>query len=146
MPAPRQAPWQRWVSPATAVMRPGLLVTAKPPSARTGRLLALLAALCFGANGTMSKLVLQAGMPADRLTALRSGGAALALLVMVAATRPGALRIRPREVPTLLLCGLAGVALVQWLYFIAIARLPVGVALLIEFTGPVLVALWTRFG
>lgn len=34
--------------------------------------------------------------------------------------------------------------MVQWLYFVAIDRLPVGIALLLEFTAPVLVALYTR--
>ncbi len=38
-----------------------------------------------------------------------------------------------------------GVALVQWLYFVAIENLPVGVALLIEFTAPLFVALFARF-
>jgi drug/metabolite transporter (DMT)-like permease len=126
-------------------------MTAAPsaPAVRSplvGRSLALTAAVCFGANGTISKLVLQAGMPADRLTALRTGGAAIGLLLVVAATKPWTLRVRREEVPLLLLCGLAGAALVQWLYFISIARLPVSVALLIEFTAPVLVALWARFG
>ena len=34
--------------------------------------------------------------------------------------------------------------MVQWLYFVAIDRLPVGIALLLKFTAPVLVALYTR--
>ena len=33
----------------------------------------------------------------------------------------------------------------QWLYFVAIEHLPVGVALLIEFTSPLFVALFARF-
>ena len=33
----------------------------------------------------------------------------------------------------------------QWLYFVAIENLPVGVALLIEFTAPLFVALFARF-
>ena len=41
--------------------------------------------------------------------------------------------------------GLVGIALVQWLYFVAIENLPVGVALLIEFTAPLFVALFARF-
>jgi drug/metabolite transporter (DMT)-like permease len=35
-----------------------------------------------------------------------------------------------------------GVAGVQWSYFVAIDRLPVGMALLLEYQAPVLVALW----
>ena len=35
--------------------------------------------------------------------------------------------------------------MVQWLYFVAIARMPVGIALLLEYTAPLMVALWVRF-
>jgi len=38
--------------------------------------------------------------------------------------------------------GLVGIALVQWLYFVAIDRLPIGIGLLFEFSAPVLIALW----
>jgi drug/metabolite transporter (DMT)-like permease len=41
--------------------------------------------------------------------------------------------------------GLTGVAFVQWFYFLAIHRLPLGIALLIQFTAPLLIALWARF-
>jgi drug/metabolite transporter (DMT)-like permease len=47
-------------------------------------------------------------------------------------------------VPLLLLYGVVGFALVQWLYFVTIERLPIGIGLLLEFTAPVLVALWAR--
>jgi drug/metabolite transporter (DMT)-like permease len=42
--------------------------------------------------------------------------------------------------------GLVGVATLQWVYFVAIDRLPIGMALLLEYHAPVLVALWARFG
>src|SRR5262249_56869441 len=38
-----------------------------------------------------------------------------------------------------------GFAIGQWLYFVAIHRLPIGIGLLLEFTAPVLVALWARY-
>ena len=41
--------------------------------------------------------------------------------------------------------GLVGVAALQWTYFVAIDRLPVGMALLLEYQAPILVALWARF-
>src|SRR3970282_2272036 len=50
-----------------------------------------------------------------------------------------------RELLFLAAFGIVGVALVQWLYFVAIHNLPVGVALLIEFTAPLFVALFARF-
>ena len=56
-----------------------------------------------------------------------------------------ALRVSRRELLFLVAFGIVGVALVQWLYFVAIHNLPVGVALLIEFTAPLFVALFARF-
>ena len=41
--------------------------------------------------------------------------------------------------------GVVGLAFVQWFYFLAIHRLAIGVALLIEYLAPLLVALWARF-
>jgi drug/metabolite transporter (DMT)-like permease len=41
--------------------------------------------------------------------------------------------------------GIVGVAMVQWLYFVSIARMPVSISLLIEFTAPLMIALYVRF-
>ena len=61
-------------------------------------------------------------------------------------TRPHRLRVRrERAAARFVLYGVVGFALVQWLYFVAIERLPIGIGLLLEFTAPVLVALWARF-
>jgi drug/metabolite transporter (DMT)-like permease len=38
-----------------------------------------------------------------------------------------------------------GLAVVQWAYFFAIHRLDIGIALLIQYIAPILVALWARF-
>jgi drug/metabolite transporter (DMT)-like permease len=102
----------------------------------------------FAVNGTVSKLVLRAGLDAPRLTELRATGACLGLLVLSLATRPRAKRlaVSRRELPLLVGYGLAGFFLVPMLYFVAISRLPVGIALLFEYTAPLLVALWARFG
>ena len=66
--------------------------------------------------------------------------------MLVAITRPAALRITKKELPVLLVYGVIGVGMTQYLYFVALQTLPVGVALLIEFTAPIMVALWFRFG
>ena len=41
-------------------------------------------------------------------------------------------------------CSGIRLAFVQWFYFLSIHRLPVGIALLIQYIGPVLVAIWAR--
>jgi drug/metabolite transporter (DMT)-like permease len=102
----------------------------------------------FAVNGTVSKLVLRAGFDAPQLTLLRAAGAFTGLLLLSLVLRPGArrLRVRRAELPLLVVYGLSGFFLVPMLYFVAISRMPVGIALLFEYTAPLLVALWARFG
>jgi drug/metabolite transporter (DMT)-like permease len=107
-----------------------------------GYALTLAAAALFAVNGTVSTLALQAGIPATRLTALRCTGAAVCLLVFLALAAPGRLRVTWREVPFLAVFGIVGVALTQFLYYVAIGRMPVGIALVFEMTAPVFIALY----
>jgi len=111
---------------------------------RRGQLQVVVGATLFAANASVSKVVLDAGIEPARLTALRCMGAAVVLGLFLAVTQPSRLRVAWRDLPTLAVLGLAGAALIQWLYFVAIDRLPVGIALLLEFTGPLLIALYTR--
>jgi drug/metabolite transporter (DMT)-like permease len=111
-----------------------------------GYLIYLTAALMFAINGTVAKAILLSGFDASRLSQLRITAAFLVLLLVVAIARPAALRIRRDEILLLIAYGALGVVMTQWLYFEAIARMPVGVSLLIEFTAPLWVALWFRFG
>lgn len=113
--------------------------------ARLGTAATVTAALLFAVNGAVSKVILSTGIPAERLTELRTTCSAAGLALIVGLTAPRRLVPERRELPLLLLYGVAGLALVQWLYFVAIHRLPLGIALLIQFTGPVLVALWARY-
>ena len=109
-----------------------------------GYLLTIAAAGLFAVNGTVSTLALQAGVPPTWLTAMRCGGAALGLLAGLALVAPQRLRLTWREVPFLAAFGVVGVALTQFLYYVAIGRLPVGIALVFEMTAPVGIALWVR--
>jgi len=118
---------------------------ARVRHARLGYAMAAGAALLWGVNGTVSKVILASGLSSERLAQLRSIGAAVGLLAAVAAVEPARLRLRRREVPFLLAFGIGGLALVQWLYFLAIHRLAIGIALLIQYLAPLLVALWARF-
>ncbi|MCU1670536.1 MAG: putative permease, superfamily [Blastococcus sp.] len=102
----------------------------------------LVAAALFGVNGTVSTLALRAGLPATRLTALRCTGAAIGLVVVLAVFSPRRLRLTWRELPFLAGFGVVGVALTQYLYYVAIGRLPVGIALVFEMTAAVFIALY----
>lgn len=102
--------------------------------------------LLFAVNGTVAKLVLHAGLDPPALTTLRASGAFLGLLLLGLTIRPARLRLTRRELPLIITYGMAGFFLVPMLYFVSISRLPVGIALLFEYTAPLFVALWARFG
>ncbi len=107
-----------------------------------GYAMVISAALLFALNGTVSKVVLQSGISSLELTQVRATGAFLGFALLLAFTRRDSLRLTRRELPYLVVFGIAGVALVQWLYFVSIERLPIGIALLLEYLGPILIALW----
>jgi drug/metabolite transporter (DMT)-like permease len=103
------------------------------------------ASTLFAINGTVSKLILTGSeITSLRLTELRATGAFVGLAAFLLVTAPRLLRVAREEVALLVFYGIVGFALVQWLYLVAIERLPIGIGLLLEFTAPVLVALWAR--
>jgi drug/metabolite transporter (DMT)-like permease len=121
-------------------------VTHGRDGAATGVVLMLAAATLFAVNGTVSKLVLaDGGLSSLRLVQIRCVAAAALFVALAAARRPGSLRIGRAELGFVALYGVTGIAMVQWLYFVAIARMPVSISLLVEYTAPLMVALWVRF-
>jgi drug/metabolite transporter (DMT)-like permease len=100
------------------------------------------AALLFALNGTVSKVVLSSGIDSQELTQVRATGAFVGFAAGLALLARPSLRVTRRELPFLVVFGVAGVAMVQWLYFVAIHRLPIGAALLIQYLAPILIALW----
>ncbi len=122
-------------SPPTQHRRPAL-----------GFALVGLGALLFIVNAGVSRVVLRAGVSPVELTTVRITGTAAVLLLVAAVADRSALRPPRGRLAWLLLAhGLVGVAALQWTYFVAIDRLPVGLALLLEYQAPLLVVLWVRF-
>jgi drug/metabolite transporter (DMT)-like permease len=130
--------------PSGAPSRPSMGPVPPATHPRVGYMLVLGGAALFALNAGFSKVVLDAGIEPARLTTLRCTGAAVGLLLFLVATDRRRLRLDPRDIPGLIVLGLAGAALIQWLYFVALDRIPVGIALLIEFTGPLMVAVFSR--
>jgi drug/metabolite transporter (DMT)-like permease len=116
------------------------------PNPRLGYALVVLAAILFGLNGGVSRVAMGSGLSPEAFTTLRVTGATLVFVAYAACFRRSALR-RPRGSGLLLVIalGVVGVAGLQLTYNVAIDRLPLGLALLIEFLAPVLVVLWVRF-
>ena len=110
-----------------------------------GYAMALAAAALFGFNGAVIKVALGDGMSAYRLAELRCLFSFVVFVLIVAAWRPQRLRVSGRELIYLAIFGACAVVLTQLLYVLALRRLKIGVALVLIFLGPLLVALWARF-
>ena len=119
--------------------------SAAPSGTVAGVLMVAAAAVLFSVNGTVSKIVLDNGLSSRHLVESRCLAAAVVFAVAAAWRWPGSLRTTGRELAFLAVYGVVGIAMVQWLYFVAIARMPVSITLLVEFTAPIMVALWVRF-
>ncbi|MCW2786617.1 MAG: EamA family transporter [Marmoricola sp.] len=119
-------------------------MTARSPALGVG--LVALGATCFTVNAGVSRVALRAGVDPAMLTTIRVTCTFAVLLVVAVAFRRTALRPPSGRLLVLVVAhGLIGVAALQWAYFVAIDRLPVGMALLLEYQAPILVALWARF-
>jgi len=113
-----------------------------------GLAFAVVSAATFGTSGTLGTSLLDAGWSPATAVLARISVAALML------TAPAALALRGRwgqlwrSWRTVIAYGVIGVVACQVCYFNAIQRMPVGIALLIEYTGSILVVgwLWLRHG
>lgn len=111
-----------------------------------GYALVLTAAVLFGLNAGASRIPLRSGTDEATFTTVRITGALLVLVVIALVVDRSALRLPAvRRLPLLIGLGVVGIAGLQGFYNVAINRLPLGIALLLEYTGPVLVVLWVRF-
>jgi drug/metabolite transporter (DMT)-like permease len=110
-----------------------------------GYIYALLAALLFGANGSVSKVIIQAGFSAIELTQMRVLGAAVISGLILLALDRRSFHLPLRQWPVIVVLGVVGVAMLQATYAFAIAVLPVGIALLLEYLAVLIVALFAYF-
>lgn len=115
---------------------------------RGGIGLVLLSALAFGVSGPFAKALIDAGWTPGAAVTVRIVGAAVVLAVVVAVRWRAELVHALRSPGVLLGYGVFAVAGVQVCFFMAIETLSVGVALLLEYLGLVLVVgwVWLRSG
>ena len=120
-------------------------------AARSGRggaglSLGILSAAAFGTSGAFASSLIDAGWSPAAAVLARITLAGLMLTVPALLQLRGRWGVLRRAAPRVGAFGLVGVAGCQLFYFNAVARMPVGVALLLEYLGTVLVVgwLWAR--
>ena len=107
-----------------------------------GLLAAVLSAATFASSGPFAKALLATGWSPGSVVTARVGLAGLVLLgpaLYAVRALPGVVR---RSAWLILAFGVVAVAGCQVAYFNAVQRMPIGVALLLEYLGVVLVVLW----
>ena len=110
-------------------------------SRRTGYLMVIGGSALFACTGVMSKAAIDGGIAPLELAAFRSYGAGLILLPFLLLSFR---RLARRDLIPILLFALIGIVLAQGLYYQAISRMDIAVALVIVYTGPLLVAAYQR--
>lgn len=111
--------------------------------AAAGRWAILAAAVLWGLSATLARFVFRdRDVPPLTAVELRLVFAVLVLLPWMLVVRRDSLRIARSDAGGLLVLGLFGVAAVQGSYYFAIARLGVGLAILLQYLAPTLVVLW----
>ncbi|PWR08350.1 EamA family transporter [Micromonospora acroterricola] len=113
-----------------------------------GAALALLSAVTFATSGTFARSLIEAGWSAEAAVVARVGVAALVLAIPALLSLRGRWHVLRQNVTAIGMFGLLGVSLAQVCFFNAVRYLPVGVALLLEYLGIILVVgwMWLRHG
>ncbi|MGC4771534.1 EamA family transporter [Micromonospora sp. DT44] len=119
-----------------------------PQRPAVGAALALLSAVTFATSGTFARSLIDAGWSAEAAVIARVGVAALVLAIPALLSLRGRWHVLRDNSTAVVMFGLLGVALAQVCFFNAVRYLPVGIALLLEYLGIILVVgwMWLRHG
>jgi drug/metabolite transporter (DMT)-like permease len=109
---------------------------------RFGLLFAVGSALSFGMSGPLAKALMDAGWSPTGAVTARMAVGALAMAVFATVVKRGWVREAIAHRRIVIAYGIFPVAGAQLCYYNAVAHLSVGVALLLEYTAPVLVVAW----
>lgn len=119
-------------------------VTSRPRADhfRLGLAFAVGSAFAFGMSGPLGKSLMTAGWSPTAAVTARLAGGALLMAVFATFMRPGWVREALSHWRIVLAYGLVPIAGAQLFYYNAVSHLSVGVALLLEYTAPILVVGW----
>jgi drug/metabolite transporter (DMT)-like permease len=114
----------------------------------TGVAIGLVSAMCFGTSGTFGSALIGSGWSPAGAVFARVLVAALALTVPAVLALRGRWRALLGSAWQVTVYGLVGVAACQVCYFNAIALMPVGISIMLEYLGIVFIVgwLWARHG
>lgn len=109
-----------------------------------GYFLGVLAAALFGANGSVIKVITDAGITPAQLTFFRTLSVMLIAGAWLLLRNREAFCLSLRQIGVMAVLGICGVAVLQWAYAFTVTLLPVGIALLLEYMAVLAVAIIAR--
>ncbi len=139
----REGAWNELPVPVEGV-RPAPAPEEPPVRLALGYGLALAGAALYGIGGVIAKYAFRAGIEPTELAQLRALFSFLVLLAALTLFGRRHLPVRREDVPLLALFGGLGIAAVNGAYYETIQRLPLGVALAIQYTAPLLLLVIAR--
>ena len=113
-----------------------------PTVPRRGYLYVATAALMWAVSGPCAKYLMNHGVTPFQLVQLRLTIGIALLFGWLLVTRPALLRIAARDVCYFFLLGTTGMAMVQFTYLAAIAKIKVAAAVLLQYLAPILITLY----
>lgn len=125
---------------ASTAAAPALTGTRSMPL--TGVIAGLIAAATFGSSGVAARPLLDAGWTPGAIVLLRIGIPAILLLPVGVWMMRGRWPVLRERAGIVALFGVFGIAAAQVCYFNAVQYLSIGVALLMEYSGILLVVAW----
>lgn len=128
------------------LIRPSVVPSVRVDRMTSGVVLAVASALAFSSSGPLVKPLLEAGWSLGAALLVRMGVAGLVLAPALVRAVLSERRFLVRHWRLILGFGLTAVAGCQVFFFAAMQRMPVAVALLIQYLAPVLLVLlaWAR--
>ncbi|WP_197415143.1 EamA family transporter [Mycobacterium sp. M26] len=109
---------------------------------RLGLLFAVGSAFTFGMSGPFAKALMGAGWSPTAAVTARLAGGALVMAIFATIVKPDWIREAREHARVVVAYGLVPIAGAQLCYYNAVSHLSVGVALLLEYTAPILVVGW----
>jgi len=134
--------WSEVPGPEEGAVTAASATTSRTSPGGTGLALAVLSAATFGTSGVFGSSLIDAGWSPAAAVLARVSLAAMALTLPAIAQLRGRWGLLRRGFGRATAFGLIAVAGCQLCYFNAIQRMPIGVALLLEYLGAVLVVVW----
>jgi drug/metabolite transporter (DMT)-like permease len=110
-----------------------------------GYLLVILAATMWGTNGVVAKYLFGQGVSPSMLVHMRSALAFVILFGVLAFFKKELIRITRKDLLFLVSFGVGGMGMVNFMYFFTISKTSVATAVLLQYTGPVFIAIFAVY-